>query len=90
MAGTSGLNEQLRRKPHHKLTLLRYTSVETEVRSSDEQSSTAHKVLRNMCLVWRGVAIREDKYQDSEGMCLRCFYKILSQRYQTQRRSALR
>ena len=37
--------------------------------------------------VWCGVAIREDKYQDSEGMCLRCFYKILSQHYQTQRRA---
>ena len=26
--------------------------------------------------VWCGVAIREDRHQDLEGMCLRCFYKI--------------
>jgi len=34
--------------------------------------------------VWCGTTIREDKAQDSEGMCLRCFYKILAQRYQAQ------
>ena len=37
--------------------------------------------------VWCGATIREDKAQDSEGMCLRCFYKILAQRYQAQRRA---
>lgn len=37
--------------------------------------------------VWCGVAIREDRHQDLEGMCLRCFYKILAQRYQAQRRA---
>jgi len=35
--------------------------------------------------VWCGVAIREDRREDLEGMCLRCFYKILTQRYQAQR-----
>ncbi|PWT83576.1 MAG: hypothetical protein C5B44_00360 [Acidobacteria bacterium] len=37
--------------------------------------------------VWCGITIREDKAEDSEGMCLRCFYKILAQRYQAQRRT---
>jgi len=35
--------------------------------------------------VWCGATIREDKAEDSEGMCLRCFYSILSQRYEVQR-----
>jgi len=39
---------------------------------------------------WCGLRIREDKNEDSEGTCLRCFYRILNERYRRRRRTQLR
>ncbi len=39
---------------------------------------------------WCGTTIREDKAEDSEGTCLRCFYRILNERYRVRRRTELR
>lgn len=36
--------------------------------------------------VWCGSRIREDKHQDEQGVCLRCFYKILGDHLLAQRR----
>lgn len=33
--------------------------------------------------VWCGTRIRENKNKDTEGMCLRCFYRILNERVRT-------
>lgn len=39
--------------------------------------------------VWCGSKIREDKYEDEQGVCLKCFYKILGDHLLAQRRPAL-
>jgi hypothetical protein len=39
--------------------------------------------------VWCGVRIRRDKLEDSQGLCLTCFYRILNERLLTQRRVRL-
>lgn len=36
--------------------------------------------------VWCGSKIREDRYQDEQGVCLRCFYKILGDHLLAQRK----
>lgn len=36
--------------------------------------------------VWCGSKIREDKHQDEQGVCLRCFYKILGDHLLAQRK----
>lgn len=38
--------------------------------------------------VWCGAKIREDKEQDSDAVCLRCFYQMLSNHLQSQKRAA--
>jgi len=35
---------------------------------------------------WCGSRIREDRYQDEQGVCLKCFYKILGDHLLAQRR----
>ncbi len=35
--------------------------------------------------IWCGVTIRRDNSEDSQGVCLRCFYRILSERFRAQR-----
>jgi len=35
--------------------------------------------------VWCGNKIREDKEEDTTGVCLQCFYKILSNHLQSQK-----
>jgi DNA-directed RNA polymerase subunit RPC12/RpoP len=37
--------------------------------------------------VWCGSKIREDKHKDEQGVCLRCFYKILGDHLLAQRRT---
>lgn len=32
---------------------------------------------------WCGAQIRENKKKDLEGMCLRCFYRVLNERVRT-------
>ncbi len=38
--------------------------------------------------IWCGSKIRDDKQEDSSGVCLQCFYQILSNHLRAQRRSA--
>ena len=37
--------------------------------------------------VWCGTKIREDKEEDSDAVCLKCFYQMLSNHLQSQKRS---
>ena len=37
--------------------------------------------------IWCGTKIRDDNREDASGMCLKCFYRILRERLQAQRRS---
>jgi hypothetical protein len=37
---------------------------------------------------WCGATIREDKQDDSTGVCLKCFYQFLSNHLMSQKRSA--
>jgi DNA-directed RNA polymerase subunit RPC12/RpoP len=36
---------------------------------------------------WCGTKIREDKREDANGVCLKCFYRILSDRLNSQKRT---
>jgi hypothetical protein len=37
--------------------------------------------------VWCGIRIRREASEDSEGICLKCFYRILNERLCAQRRA---
>ena len=37
---------------------------------------------------WCGARIRDDKQEDTSGVCLQCFYQILSNHLSAQKRSA--
>ena len=37
---------------------------------------------------WCGAKIRDDKQEDTSGVCLQCFYQILSNHLQAQKRVA--
>ena len=39
--------------------------------------------------IWCGVRIRRDSSEDSHGACLKCFYRILNERFRAQRRVRL-
>jgi DNA-directed RNA polymerase subunit RPC12/RpoP len=38
--------------------------------------------------VWCGAKIRDDKQEDTSGVCLHCFYQILSNHLSSQKRTA--
>ena len=38
--------------------------------------------------IWCGAKIRDDKEEDAAGVCLNCFYQILSNHLQAQKRVA--
>ncbi len=38
--------------------------------------------------IWCGAKIRDDKQEDASGVCLQCFYQILSNHLSAQKRSA--
>jgi hypothetical protein len=38
--------------------------------------------------VWCGAKIREDQEDDSDAVCLKCFYQMLSNHLQAQKRTA--
>jgi hypothetical protein len=38
--------------------------------------------------IWCGAKIRDDKDEESAGVCLKCFYQILSNHLQAQKRVA--
>ena len=44
--------------------------------------------LFHVVCVWCGVNIRDDKEQDTTGVCLKCFYQILSNHLQSQKKVA--
>jgi hypothetical protein len=37
--------------------------------------------------VWCGETIRADKEEDASGVCLKCFYRMLTDRLQSQKQS---
>lgn len=39
--------------------------------------------------IWCGVSIRQARSADSHGACLKCFYRILNERFRAQRRVRL-
>ena len=51
---------------------------------SDENNENAFRV---EC-TWCGAKIREDGEEDTSGVCLQCFYQILSNHLSAQKRSA--
>jgi len=56
---------------------------EDAVRRKDKRRHLFHVVC-----VWCGVNIRDDKEQDTTGVCLKCFYQILSNHLQSQKKVA--
>lgn len=48
---------------------------------------TVAKVRFRVVCVWCGSEIRKDKHGDDQGICLKCFYKILGDHLTAQRRS---
>ena len=50
-----------------------------------ERDSKRRRSFQVVC-IWCGVKIRDDKEQDSTGVCLKCFYKILSNHLSSQKR----
>jgi len=48
---------------------------------------TIAKVRYRVVCVWCGSEIREDKNEDEQGICLKCFYKILGDHLKAQRRT---
>ena len=38
--------------------------------------------------IWCGAKIRDDKHEEASGVCLQCFYQILSNHLSAQKRSA--
>jgi hypothetical protein len=38
--------------------------------------------------IWCGSRIREDKEEEAKGVCLKCFYQILSNHLRAQKRTA--
>jgi DNA-directed RNA polymerase subunit RPC12/RpoP len=48
---------------------------------------TIAKVRYRVVCVWCGSEIREDKHENEQGICLKCFYKILGDHLKAQRRT---
>jgi DNA-directed RNA polymerase subunit RPC12/RpoP len=38
--------------------------------------------------IWCGAKIRDDEHEDANGVCLKCFYQILSNHLSSQKRTA--
>lgn len=47
---------------------------------------TVAKVRFRVICVWCGSEIREDKHENEQGICLKCFYRMLKDHLSTQRR----
>ena len=57
----------------------------------DFRSDQREKSRENTFLVectWCGAKIRDDKQEDTSGVCLQCFYQILSNHLSSQKRTA--
>jgi DNA-directed RNA polymerase subunit RPC12/RpoP len=48
---------------------------------------TIAKAKFRVVCVWCGSEIREDKHEDEQGVCLKCFYRMLGDHLTSQRRS---
>ena len=53
----------------------------------DVKDNSAEDAFLVQC-VWCGSKIRDDKQEDTAGVCLQCFYQILSNHLSAQKRSA--
>lgn len=51
-------------------------------------SRSKTKQIFQVSCIWCGAKIREDKEEDTTGVCLKCFYQILLKHFQTQKRAA--
>ena len=47
---------------------------------------TVAKVRFRVICVWCGSEIREDKHENEQGICLKCFYRMLTDHLSGQRR----
>jgi hypothetical protein len=48
---------------------------------------TVAKVKFRVVCVWCGSEIRKDEHEDEQGICLKCFYRMLSDHLTAQRRT---
>ena len=48
--------------------------------------SKTKRAFRVSC-IWCGAKIRDDKEEDTTGVCLKCFYQILNNHLRSQKRS---
>jgi DNA-directed RNA polymerase subunit RPC12/RpoP len=53
------------------------------IRKQGERQQETYSVLCSWC----GAKIREDKKADTTGVCLKCFYQILTNHLRTQKRT---
>ena len=51
------------------------------------QSSKDQKDLYVVHCVWCGASIRKDNEEETNGVCLKCFYQILSNHLQSQKQA---
>jgi hypothetical protein len=52
-----------------------------------KQSRTERERTFPVECIWCGAKIRDDKKEESKGVCLKCFYQILSNHLRAQKRS---
>ena len=52
----------------------------------DRRTNEIEEAFAVQC-VWCGAKIREDKQEETAGVCLQCFYQILSNHLSSQKRS---
>jgi hypothetical protein len=53
----------------------------------NEKPKVKRRVFLVQC-IWCGAKIRDDENEEAQGVCLKCFYQILSNHLQAQKRSA--
>jgi DNA-directed RNA polymerase subunit RPC12/RpoP len=52
----------------------------------DEKRKDRERMFLVQC-IWCGMKIRDDKEEESKGVCLKCFYQILSNHLRAQKRT---
>jgi DNA-directed RNA polymerase subunit RPC12/RpoP len=55
--------------------------------SKDYKMNQKPKAFLVQC-IWCGAKIRDDENEEAKGVCLNCFYQILSNHLQTQKKAA--
>ena len=65
---------------------------EAEAINSNKEETVSrklkHRHLFHVVCIWCGVKIRDDKEHNTTGVCLKCFYRILSNHLQSQKKVA--